>query len=330
MTTNVAITGADALASGTDITATNLTPNFLAPVKGTNSTIKADSASSVRGSGNGIKMTWDANAGAAELRMTLPAPGTAQVASNIYKRRFYYRTTTGAGADITLFQLNASARAFTLLRRVTNGAFRILDSANAALDSDGGVTGIATDNTVYRVEMYADNTNGVGASTLIVRIYTLAGVKIYEKNITNAQLSTGAFIQWRMGASGYNATPGSHSFDADIFADGGPSTEYGPFTVPQTSARPLGTTSNAGPFANTGGAASVAAALADELTTTYATSPDNPTGTVFEVNVTDVSHPLASGLATITRYSWQPTTAEQTALAGTTLTDVRLRFTTTV
>lgn len=368
MPTAVTLAGVDALSSGAAITTSNTTPNLAGvSIAAGHTTVTADSASSVRGSGNGIKIAWDATNGAGDYRMTLPSPGTAQVASNHFRRRVYYKTTTGAGADITLFQLNASAaRAFTLLRRQTNGAFRILDAGNAALDSDIA-TVAATDATWYRIEMEADNTAGSGASTLIVRIYTLAGTKIYEKNITNANISTGAFNQMRTGASGYNATPGSHSFDADIWSDGGTG-EFGPFTVPQTSARPLGVTSNAGAFVNTGGAASIQAALADELNTTYAISPDNPTGAVVEVNLTDVSHPLASGQATvlvsldldaaspaqtttvdlysdgtkissrtytppantITAYSWQPNTAEQAALAATSLTDVRLRFTTTI
>ena len=134
--TIVTLAGVDALASGTTITQTNVTPNLnTAPAIGTGSTVKADSASSVRGSGNGIKITWDSNGSAGDYRMTLPAPGTAQVASNVFRRRFYYKTTTGAGADIAVTYLYASGgRAFTLQRRVANGAFRILDSANAAVD----------------------------------------------------------------------------------------------------------------------------------------------------------------------------------------------------
>lgn len=222
MPTTVTLTGVDALSSGTAITTTNTTPNLAAVSKGTGSTVNADSSVPSGFSGNAIKVGWSTAGGAGDLRMTLPATG--QTASNVFRMNFYYRTATPTpGADISvLYAYQGANRAFTLTQRSANAGFRVLDGNGSGTALD--LSGTYAWNTWYRIEVQADNTGGPGASKLVINIYNMAGTLVGSyTNTTTANLGTGTgtFNQWRLGATGYNATAGDHAFFAVRWADGG-------------------------------------------------------------------------------------------------------------
>lgn len=290
MPTLVSLAGLDSLTSGTNITTSNTTPTLVGVSKGTNSTVTADSATVPSGfTGNGVKIGWDANAGAGDIRMTLPSTG--QSASNVYRESFYYRTTnTTPGADITLLQLNATLRAFTLTQRSSTAGFRILDSTNAALD----LSGTYAWNTWYRIEIQADNTSGVGASKLIISVYNMAGTLVGTySNTSTANLATGQFNQWRHGASGYNATPGNHGFYALRWSDGGTG-EVGAFAPPlSTPTVTLGATTNPTTIGGTNGSQVVTWAGVSNATAydAYLATNGSPQQSDFSLVASSVSSP---------------------------------------
>jgi hypothetical protein len=229
------LTGVDALTSGTAITQTNVTPNLVqAPAAASGTTVLADSSVPSGYTGNAIKIAWTTSAGAGDFRMGLPATG--QTASTIFRTSFYYRTTTPTpGADISVFYAyQGGNRAFTLVQRSSTAGFRLLDGngSGTALDLTG--SGTPTWNTWYRIEIQADNTGGPGAAKLVANVYNMAGTLVVSySNTTTANLGTGSgtFNQWRAGATGYNATAGSHAFYGVRWSDGGTG-DIGAFTTP--------------------------------------------------------------------------------------------------
>lgn len=236
------------------------------------------------------------------------APASAQsvnarwtgISSTAFAASLYVYFTAGVSADLFIF--NATAAGTTVARAVltlTGGATKLRFT-----DTRGGTTPVWTATNAFplnqwvRIEFGFTIANGTAtflgayylgdSSTPVDSINSGSGV-------TNAQTGTTAvdtFIVGKTDGSTY-VTPfwidGIQTNDASSALIG-----RWPAT-PQATVRPISVISNAGSFTNNGGAADIAAALADELDTTYAQSPDNPAATSAEVKFA----PITAGLVTV-------------------------------
>lgn len=277
----------DGQTNGTTATAA-LTGGSSVTITGSGSAITFDSAFGVR-STSGLKFVATASTTGCVARFT----GTA--GANYAFEGVITTPAANPSSNLTLVAFRSASGRNMSLQWSTAGRLFVLDSGSTQV-GDVAAAGLLANATQYRVAvlMFANATTAA-SGTVKVNVYTPTGTT----PISGAQLTSTAgnftvnpFSVLELGSSA--AVAGTWGWDDVQWADGA-TTELGQIVVASSSVRPSSVIANGGSFTNQGGAADLAAALADESDTTYAQSPDNPSAAYIEYGFPT----LASGDVTV-------------------------------
>lgn len=197
--------------------------------------------------------------------------------------RFYIRVPAAPSIAIQIFQVRSSTAAAGSINMTTGRALQVTDSAGGVLYTSNALTL----DTWYRLEIAHE----VGTSTtgkIWFAYYSMDSTTPVQTMFTstNANLGTANLNEVRFGKLGQT---GNHEMFIDsLKVDNATTSLLGPHIVSVASLRPAATVSNPGSWSEVGGAGSAAAALADELNTTYITTGANPSAAAitFSMNGT--------------------------------------------
>lgn len=234
--------------------------------------VNYDSAFAVRSTQCGLKILATGSGSAADARWTF-TPN-----ANLCVTVVITLPAVAPSAPITVLRINdaASTRILSVTCFDSSGApaLRHIDSANTGVNLI--TTGLSYA-TRYRLSLVL-----IGSSTTaghcVAKVYSDIGTTaLSSTTIPNANYTANPFSIIVVGATGFPTEGCQYGYD-DLQWDDGQTVEIGPIIAGGASLRPSSVVSNPGVYVNVGGAADIAAALADELDTTYAQSPDSPSG----------------------------------------------------
>lgn len=193
-------------------------------------------------------------------------------ASKMLTQRFYVRIPAAPSAAVQIMQLRNSTGQAAALNVTTGRNLQLTNAPGVGLWT--AASAMAVD-TWYRVELAitagTTTTNGV----VDFAYYSLDSMTpIQTFTATNVDLGTTNIVDVRWGK--VSSTGTFEVFLDSLKIDSSSTTFLGPHIVAVASLRPAASVSNPGAWSNVGGAASNAAALADETDTTYCTTGANP------------------------------------------------------
>lgn len=194
---------------------------------------------------------------------------------------FFCNITTSGGTRVILLELSNS------------GKFRVIDTTGTSTPVWTATNNFPTGQWV-RVECYA--TLAAGTATINAAYYLGDSTTAVDfKNVTNGNTGATAADTAVFGKGDSGTYASAFWLDGLQFQTAA-SALIGPYPATAASTvRPTTDISNAGGFSIGGGSGSISIALADESDTTFAQSPDNPTGSAAEVKF----GLLQSGLVTV-------------------------------
>lgn len=214
------------------------------------------------------------------------------VAANRYAARFAFKLSAQPNVQSEILRFRSSAATPTTVCPVTITANNFLNFQNAigtSLDAIGSYALQA--GITYRPEVAVD----VAAGFAEWKLFAGDSTTLLDTRTVTADFGSTTIGKIRFGRVSGSSFIGSMYYDDLIMQDlaaGFP----GPVSNPVATVRPNSLVTNSGGFTIVGGVASLYAALADELDTTYALSPASPSGSSFTVGLGE----LTSGIPTVT------------------------------
>jgi hypothetical protein len=252
--------------------------------------------------GVGGTMTYSLAAamhGAVGVAMTTTASTVAMFGeftvtpSDRYTWRAYLRFSGLPNVNTLLGRFRDNQAAISTVASILinqNNTIGIMNNAGAQIAALNGTVAILA-NSVYRLEV------GINAVTGACewKLFTGDSTTVLDQATATAQAFGGFQIGkvrfGRVVGSGFIGTIHYDDIQLQNLATGLP----GPISNAQSTVRPNGVVTNPGVFTNQGGAASLEAALSDELDTTFVQSPANPAGASMTVSLPE----LATGTVTL-------------------------------
>jgi hypothetical protein len=236
-------------------------------------------------------MLYTADAAHGSKAIEINAPGIeCHIAQDIdsasaLKMSVYVKVSALPGIDVNLWRMSVGNDATALSIRITAAGKLGMYLAG------GTLVWVATENfptgAYHRIDAYIDLGSGAGQGRARLAYYALDSVTaIADSGLltgVNTQIAgAGSLVtRGRIGklsaASGYSGS--IKVDDYRVVSNPGDTALLGPVAAgPAAAARPSAVSANPGGFVDVGGSGGLVPALSDALDSTYAESPDNPSG----------------------------------------------------